>query len=246
MNINHYEKIVLSQFLQKRKEHPEESGRKVPIDTNQLATGGIKVVDAAVMVFDIAGSKKALEDLGNKKYIEWIGMALHLFFHCVDDYQGVIDKYTGDGAMVSFSKGNSNERCSNALDCACKISEILKKILNPLYYKKQFIPMKLRIGIDFGTIRIEKVGKKGKSHLIIIGGAANYSKLLEDEGRKLKFSQNTTICFGYDVLYNLSKKDVTGSHGAQLYRDIGHFSGNSEIDGSSPYKIYEYTGRFIN
>ncbi|MFX1340443.1 MAG: adenylate/guanylate cyclase domain-containing protein [Promethearchaeota archaeon] len=244
MNVTHYEKTVLSQFLQKRREHPEESGRKVPFDTNQLATGGIRVVDAAVMVFDVAGSKKALNDLKNKKYIEWLGIALHLFFHCVDDYQGVIDKYTGDGAMVSFSLGSGQERCKNAIDCACKISEILHKILNPLYEKQNYKIMNLRIGIDYGTIRIEKVGKKGKSHLIIIGGAANYSKLLEEEGKKLKYDQNTTICFGYDVLYNLSEKDIIGSSGNYLYKKVGQFSGNSEIDGSTPYKIYEYNGRF--
>lgn len=244
MNINHYEKTVLAQFLLKRKDHPEESGRKVPVEPNQLATGGIRVVDAAILVFDIAGSKIALDNLKNKKYIEWLGMALHLFFHCVDDYQGVIDKYTGDGAMVSFSIGNANERCNNAINCACKLSEILFRILNPFYVKKKYKIMNLRMGIDFGTIRIEKVGKKGKSHLIIIGGAANYAKLLEGKGKKLGYDQNTTICFGYDVLYHLSKKDTIGSSGNRLYTNIGHFSGNSEMDNSSPYKIYEYHGRF--
>ena len=80
--------------------------------------------------------------------------------------------------------------------------------------------------------------------MIIIGGAANYAKLLEGKGKNLGYDQNTTICFGYDVLYHLSKKDTIGSSGNRLYTNIGHFSGNSEMDNSSPYKIYEYHGRF--
>ena len=125
MNINHYRENVLKQFLQKRKDHPEESGRKVPVDISQLATGGIRVVDAPVMVFDIANSQTSMEKLGKKRYMEWLGIALHCFFHCVDDYKGTIDKYTGDGAMVSFSLGTKEERCINAKECAVKISQIL-------------------------------------------------------------------------------------------------------------------------
>lgn len=243
MNINHYRENVLKQFLQKRKDNPEESGRKVPVDTNQLATGGIRVVDAPVMVFDIANSQESMEKLGNKRYMEWLGIALHCFFHCVDDYKGTIDKYTGDGAMVSFSLGTKEERCINAKECAVKISQILNEILNPLYKEKNYEIMNVRIGIDFGNIRIEKIGKKGKSQLIIIGGAANYAKLLEGKGKELKFDQYTTICFGYDFLYSIPKKNVTNSEGKAIYSHIGTFSGSSELDGSKPYKIYEYGGR---
>jgi len=243
MHINYYRENVLKQFLQKRKDHPEESGRKVPVDTNQLATGGIRVVDAPVMVFDIANSQASMEKLGKKRYIEWLGIALHCFFHCVDDYKGTIDKYTGDGAMVSFSLGTREERCINAKECSVKISQILNEILNPLYIKKNYKIMNVRIGIDFGTIRIEKIGKKGKSQLIIVGGAANYAKRLEEKGKELKFDHYTTICFGYDLLYNIPKNNVSDSEGQVLYSHIGNFSGSSEMDGSKPYKIYKYGGR---
>lgn len=246
MSINHYRENVLKQFLQKRKEHTEESGRKVPVDTNQLATGGIKIVDAPVMVFDIANSQGSMERLGNKKYIEWLGIALHCFFHCVDDYKGTIDKYTGDGAMVSFSLGTREERCINAKECAVKISQILNEILNPLYIEKNYDIMNVRIGIDFGTIRIEKIGKKGKSQLIIVGSAANCAKNLEEKGNDLKFFAYSTICFGYDLLYNIPKKYISNSKGEGLYNHIGNFKGSSEMDGSKPYKIYEYIGRIIN
>lgn len=172
MNINHYRENVLQQFLQKRKDHPEESGRKVPVDTNQLATGGIRVVDAPVMVFDIANSQGSMKKLGKK--------------------------------------------------------------------------MNIRIGIDFGPIKTEKIGKKAKSQLIITGSPANTAKILEEKGKDLNnFYQNSKICFGYDILYNLSENDIRNSEGSYLYRNIGSLSNTtSYMDKSKPYKIYEYTGRF--
>ncbi len=106
--------------------------------------------------------------------------------------------------------------------------------------------MNVRIGIDFGTIRIEKIGKKKKSQLIIVGGAANYAKSLETKGKDLKFDQYTTICFGYDLLCNILKKEVIDSEGDALYSSIGSFSGSSEMDGSKPYKIYKFTRRIRN
>ena len=244
MNINHYKKNVLEQFLNKRRDHPEESGRKVPVDTIQLPTGGIKVVDAAVMVFDIANSKNSLEKLGEKKYIEWLGMTLHCFFHCVDDYDGTVDKYTGDGAMVSFSLGSKEERCINAKECAVRISQILNKLLNPHFKKKNLKLMNVRIGIDFGPIRIEKIGKKGNSHLIIVGSAANSAKILEQKGKNCEFDQYTTILLGYDVIHILPKKYLTNNKGEILYRNKGYIDGGqSYVDKSEPYKVYEYFGR---
>ncbi len=242
MHINHYE-IVKDQFLEKRKTHPEESGRKVPIDRNQLAVGGVKVVDAPIMIFDIADSNKISKQLGGEHYTEWLGLALHCLFHCVDDHKGTIDKYTGDGAMVSFSLGSKEERCINAKECAVKISQILNEILNPYYRKLNYNEIYLRIGIDFGPIRIEKVGKKSKSQLIVIGSPANTAKILEDYGKKLEFDQYTTICLGYDMLYNLPEKYYIYNN-KNLCRYCGNINNlYSYMDKSRPYKIYEYEGR---
>ncbi len=246
MNLNHY-RDVLSLFLENRKSYPEEPARRVPVDTVQLPLGGVKVVSAAVMVFDIKDSTKVMEQMKNKAYMNWLGLALHLFFHCVDDYNGVVDKYTGDGAMVSFSLGSPEERCTNALNCALMISDILSNILNPAFKQRNYQEMRVRIGIDFGEIRIEKIGKKALTHLVIVGEAANFAKRLETYGNELTFYKGTTICIGYDCCYNLSENDCKDAKAGGYYlTQRGNFKGESEFDGKSPYPIYEYTARFTD
>ncbi len=245
LNLNHY-KTVSDQFIDSRVKHPESDGRKVPKDTSELPLGGIRTVNAAVMVFDIAGSKKASSSLGRLKYTEWVGLALHLFFHCVDDYDGLVDKYTGDGAMVSFSLGSPTERCQNARNCALKISEILSKILNPLYESNNYRTMYLRIGIDFGQIRIERIGKRANTHLIIIGSAANCAKDIEQYAKNIDYFQNTAICMGYDVVYNIPVNERKFKDGTYKFNQITTFSGQSEMDKTKPYPIYDYNGRYID
>jgi len=241
LDLNHYNS-VLSQFLSSRDKHPEEPGRKVPVDTDQLPLGGVKLVDAAIMVFDIAGSKRSLEKLGHQKYVKWLGIALHCFFHCVDDYKGTVDKYTGDGAMISFSIGSKEQRCVNAKECAIKISQILYKIINPYFEKKSYEIMNVRIGIDYGPIRIEKVGKKGRTQLVILGVSANSAKELEEWGKKLEFDQYTTVCFGYDLVKTIPKRYISNQNG-NLYRKIGTLNYVSSVDRTSPYNAYEYFAR---
>lgn len=149
--------------------------------------------------------------------------------------------------MVSFSLGSQKERCQNSLECSLKISELLNKVLNPYFSQRNYKTMKIRMGIDYGPIKIEKIGKKAKSQLIITGSPANSAKVLEEKGKQLqKYYQDATICFGYDILYNLTKKDVTGSDGSSLYRHIGSLNNSqSYMDKSKPYKFYEFTGRYL-
>lgn len=199
MSLRDY-KEKFENFLEKREKYLEKRGRKVPEDISQLSTGEVRSVEASIMVFDIVNSTKKLKELGLKEYHNWLGSALHLFFHCVNDFGGYIDKYTGDGAMITFSIGSSEERCRRALECAFFFSKLLNCILNPYFHNNEYGDMYVRIGIDYGTISIEKIGKKEQKHLIILGKPANNAKKLEGLGRDYEFKDFTTICIGEKIL----------------------------------------------
>ncbi|MEJ2249459.1 MAG: hypothetical protein P8Y70_06990 [Candidatus Lokiarchaeota archaeon] len=60
--------------------------------------------------------------------------------------------------------------------------------------------MFVRIGIDYGSISIEKIGKREQKHLIILGDPANNAKTLEEMGKKFEFKDFTTIYIGENLL----------------------------------------------
>jgi adenylate cyclase len=198
------------------------------------------------MMIDIDKSKRTANKLGDNRYADWLGQSLHLFFHCINSHNGSIDKYTGDGAMVSFSIGTDVERCRNALNCALEISEIVGKILNPRFLSQKYKTMNIRIGIDFGTLRIERIGQDAHPQLIIIGQKANISKELESFGKHLQKIQNSTICVGEDFFLTLPEKDKKLEDGTEIFKLKTSLGYTSERSGKNNYLVYEYLRRILD
>ncbi len=243
--INNY-RNVLNQFNKNRKYNIQFGSSRIPQKISDIPLAGVVNTNAAILVFDIAKSKKTLDILGQEEFSDWLGIILHLVFNCIDDYDGFVDKYTGDGVMASFSKSSSEDQCINALGCALKLSEIINKVINPHFKESNFPKVKARIGIDYGNIYIENIGKRSKSQLILVGNAANAAKIFEAKGKKVKFIQDSTIVLGYDVKKCLKEDFLENSETkVKLLKYIDHIEGNSEITSANPYNFYEYTGRYL-
>src|SRR5271157_2582596 len=107
--------------------------------------------------------------------------------------------------MISFcGTGMTDEQaCKKALRAAVEISDLAYS----LTIKYNFPTISVRIGIDFGSIKVERVGVRGKTQIIIIGSPATTAKRLETIGKSMQFVKNSTICIGYDIYYNLDEKD---------------------------------------
>lgn len=231
----------LDAFLEKRRKQGEEEGRVFPNDTD-VAIAGVRKLEAAMLVFDIANSSKYSAD----DFVENISPFLHTSFHIINDHDGIVDKYTGDGAMVSYcGTGMTSENaCEYALETALDIS----KLLSILVKDYNFPEINLRIGIDYGPIKVERIGVRGKTHLIIVGHTANMAKKLEEIGSEVEFDQHSTIIVGYDTYHNLSKKskEELCKRYYPKKSDYTTFLNRhrSIYTQRSPYEIYRYTGRY--
>lgn len=229
---------TLESFLEKRKSVKEENRKKFPND-EEIALGGVRNLNAAILVLDIADSSK----FSSKNFIKYLSPFLHMVFHIVNDNNGIVDKYTGDGAMISFcgDTTSSEEACENAIVCAYNIADLAHK-LNKNY---DFREINVRIGLDYGSIKVERIGVRGKTQLIIVGTTATIAKRLESIGKELDYDQNATIMLGHDIFHNFSetRKEISKQHIVQ--GDLNKYFADikSMYTQQKPYKVYKFTGR---
>ncbi|UYP46402.1 hypothetical protein NEF87_002687 [Candidatus Lokiarchaeum ossiferum] len=230
---------LLNSFINKKKNPGKKNINKFPND-DEIAIGEVRTLNASIMVFDIANSSKYSEI----EFIKYISPVLHMVFNEVSQNGGVVDKYTGDGAMISFCSSDQNGKwaCDQALKTAIYISQLLVYFID----KKKFPEIKIRVGIDFGTIKVERIGIKNKSQLIIVGQPAIAAKRLESIGKKhASFKEKITICIGYDVFFQLSKekKDNCEEIEPPFYCCSYFRKMKSNFQELKNYKIFAYSGR---
>lgn len=226
-------------FLDKRKKQGESKGLVFP-ENSDVAIGGVRKLNAAMLVFDIAESSKYTD----QEFVDYISPFLHQAFHIVNNHNGIVDKYTGDGAMISYcDKGMSDQKaCIKALETALDLTKITEILIK----KYSFPKISIRIGIDFGPIKVERIGVRGKTELIIVGSSATSAKRLETLGKLIDYHHNSTICIGYDIYYNLSDKRKKFCKELNIQGDLKNFYDKQTafFNDKKPYLIYEYKGRY--
>lgn len=158
---------------------------------------GMKV-NTAVLFVDLRNST----ELNFKQHPDRLGKLYAAFvrsmIQCAEHHSGVIRNIVGDRVMVVFPEKNC---CTNAVNAAISMNTVVTKILNPLFKGDN---VRAGIGIDYGTMFVEKVGmpRQGKErdaykNLVWLGRPANVaSKLTDIAGKGVASQSNILITNG--------------------------------------------------
>ncbi len=142
-------------------------------------------VTATVMFVDLAGSTSVIETLSPQQGMAWLSRYLGAMADVALDHGGFIEKFTGDGLMVVFgapvaaeSEEEIKSNARRAVACARTMWERLDR-LNSEQSDRSQPSMRLRIGIDSGTVSAGLVGSVGRMQYTVLGDAANTAARLE-------------------------------------------------------------------
>ena len=99
---------------------------------------------------------------------------------------GFIDKYIGDGILAIFgtSEESPGTACRNAVRAALGMLEAVRR-LGPAFERDFNMPLRIGIGIHFGTVILGRVGHPGKRQITVIGDAVNTASRVERMTRPL-------------------------------------------------------------
>lgn len=145
--------------------------------------GAIKLGEAdrqllTVLCCDIRGFTALSETLNPGELITFMNRLYQKIAKAIDDYEGVIDKFMGDGFLSIFEGENSAE---NAVKSGIQIISVVKEFNAQSSYPS----IQIGIGIHMGEVILGTLGSRQRMDSTIIGSPVNIVKRLEETSKLL-------------------------------------------------------------
>ncbi len=130
-----------------------------------------------VMFLDIRGFTSMCEGRGPEEIVELLNAALGFMIDVVNDHDGIINKFLGDGFMAVFGAPLSDGRDAlNGVECALHILERLAE-----EQAAGRVPATLRIGMGLhaGEVVTGNIGSSSREEYTVIGDVVNVAARIE-------------------------------------------------------------------
>ena len=155
------------------------AARYMAQDNVELKQEG-KRVDASVIFVDLVGYTAFSEGRHPEEIAEVLNLYFTEFANTCHQYNGNVDKYIGDCAMLIFGCPQPDpEHRYHAMKCALQIRERIHA-LNDLRAKAGDPCLDIRIGLSGGTVLAGLLGSHERMQYTVIGEPANLASRLCD------------------------------------------------------------------
>jgi adenylate cyclase len=216
---------------------PAMPGRVIP-EPDDLAIGTGRQLRAAVLFTDISGFSGRPSGSGEEQ--QFLLKVLNLYFsemiRICEEYGGSVEKNTGDGLMAYFEDNSGDPPeggCKRAVAAALTMLYVTENAINPVLVSSNTLPIKFRVGIDYGLVTIAQLGAARRfGGLVAIGATANIASKMLDEAAP------GDIFIGEDVHKNLP------AHWKQWSELAKYQTGWVYIASGLAYSFYKYRGRW--
>lgn len=147
---------------------------------------GGKESTLAVLFCDIVGFTQISETLGPEKTMALLSEYHSFMLDVVFEHKGTLDKFIGDGMMVTFGTPvPTKEDATNATMAGVAMFGALS-LWNQKRESRGEKPVSIRIGIHYGPVIVGNVGVEKRMEYTVIGDTVNAASRLESLGKDLK------------------------------------------------------------
>jgi adenylate cyclase len=199
---------------------------------------------ATLLFTDLRGFSSISEQYSPEQLLILLNEYLGVITTLVQNHQGVINKFTGDGIMAVFgvpipheSEAEIQADARHAVDCAIAMGEALEH-LNQQWKNRGFPLLQMRVGIFTGSVVTGSLGSAIRLEYGVIGDSVNIASRLES----LDKDRQPTACrilIARQTKQYLSTEYTVESWGAmslkgkeeqvEVFRVIGRSESSSEV-----------------
>ncbi|MZR32517.1 adenylate/guanylate cyclase domain-containing protein [Sneathiella litorea] len=178
--------------------------------------GAVRAQSVAVLFADIVGFTKMAEAETPERIVEVLRQFHSRMEACVFDNHGTLDKFLGDGLMATFGTPETTEAdAENALRCAAAMHQEMKS-WNELRVKGGAAPIRLSVGIHYGTAVLGDIGSERRLEYAVLGDVVNVASRLEALTREL----NAKVVVSGDL--------IEAAGGAVIARELQYTENGSQ------------------
>jgi adenylate cyclase len=154
--------------------------RAIRAGGHQSVPGTAQREEAAILNLDIRGFSRIAEHCEPEIVMRILAAYQGRVIPIVHARNGVVDKFLGDGIMVTFGVGaHSSSYAADAIDCAEAVLADLRGWADLPEMQALGRPLAIGIGISSGTVSWGVVGRDDRLELTVIGPAVNLSAKIE-------------------------------------------------------------------
>lgn len=141
--------------------------------------GEVRAQPVVVMFVDIVGFTKMAEQDAPDKVVTFLREFHSRMETAVFDHQGTLDKFLGDGLMITFGTPNiSPDDAINAVECAVAMQTSILE-WNAVRAGMGLNPVLLSIGLHYGEVILGDIGSERRLEFAVLGDVVNVSSRLE-------------------------------------------------------------------
>ncbi len=154
------------------------AGRDSPLDAP-------KVRHVVVIFVDMVGFTGRAEALGPEDTITLLRDFHEVLGDCTFEYGGSLEKFLGDGIMVTFGRTESDpEDAAKALRCACTMVE---RITHWTEERGDRPPIEIGIGLHMGEVVTGNIGTTSRLEPAILGDVVNTASRIQSLTRNTRY-----------------------------------------------------------
>lgn len=140
--------------------------------------------DVTVMFTDIVAFTPQAEDLPEQETADLLNHHFALLGACIEQEQGMIDKYIGDCVMAVWGGiSRMNDHADAAIRAARVIAEVVRHD-NAARRARGLAPVRLRIGLHSGRAIVGNIGAPGRVNYTVVGDTVNVAQRFEQMGKE--------------------------------------------------------------
>lgn len=202
-------------------------------DPRYLQIGEARSITGAVLFVDIVSFTERSQRTAPKDLLLTLDLFLAEMTQIVNDWDGVIEKFTGDGLMAIFdtAHGDESKMVKDIIDAATTMRYAIANPINSYLESKNIEPIHYRIGVDGGKLLIGKLGVRSDNDSVTIGWAANIASKLQD------IAPVDGILIGYYIYHHLPDWEKANCSHQGFPADWTYV----RLGTSEKYPFYSYT-----